>query len=75
MGSEFIPRLDEGDFALHALRIPGTSLTQAVDMQRTLEAKLKTIPEASAELLASAEFEEGVLSFLQKREPKFPPRA
>ena len=45
MGSEFIPRLDEGDFALHALRIPGTSLTQAVDMQRTLEAKLKTIPE------------------------------
>ncbi len=45
MGSEFIPRLDEGDFALHALRIPGTSLTQAVDMQRTLEAKLGTIPE------------------------------
>ncbi|MHB1082017.1 MAG: efflux RND transporter permease subunit [Prosthecobacter sp.] len=45
MGSEFIPRLDEGDFALHALRIPGTSLTQAVNMQRTLEAKLKLIPE------------------------------
>lgn len=45
MGSEFIPRLDEGDFALHALRIPGTSLTQAVDMQRTLEAKLGQIPE------------------------------
>ncbi|MBN8419079.1 MAG: CusA/CzcA family heavy metal efflux RND transporter [Verrucomicrobia bacterium] len=45
MGSEFIPRLDEGDFALHALRIPGTSLTQAVAMQRTLEAKLGQIPE------------------------------
>ncbi|HRH95321.1 MAG TPA: CusA/CzcA family heavy metal efflux RND transporter [Prosthecobacter sp.] len=45
MGSEFIPRLDEGDFALHALRIPGTSLTQAVEMQRTLEAKLGQIPE------------------------------
>jgi cobalt-zinc-cadmium resistance protein CzcA len=25
MGSEFIPSLDEGDIALHALRIPGTS--------------------------------------------------
>jgi cobalt-zinc-cadmium resistance protein CzcA len=37
--------LDEGDFALHALRIPGTSLTQAVEMQRTLEAKLGQIPE------------------------------
>lgn len=45
MGSEFIPRLDEGDFALHALRIPGTSLSQAVAMQRTLEAKLGQIPE------------------------------
>ncbi len=45
MGSEFIPKLEEGDYALHALRIPGTSLTQAVEMQRTLEAKLKTIPE------------------------------
>ena len=33
MGTEFIPNLDEGDVALHALRIPGTSLTQAVDMQ------------------------------------------
>ena len=33
MGREFIPNLDEGDIALHALRIPGTSLTQAVQMQ------------------------------------------
>ena len=38
MGSEFIPSLDEGDIAMHALRIPGTSLTQAVTMQATLEA-------------------------------------
>ena len=37
MGSEFIPSLDEGDIALHALRIPGTSLTQAVEMQTALE--------------------------------------
>ncbi len=41
MGSEFIPSLDEGDIALHALRIPGTSLSQAVVMQQTLERRLK----------------------------------
>ena len=45
MGSEFIPNLDEGDIALHALRIPGTSLTQAVQMQTALEAGLKAFPE------------------------------
>jgi cobalt-zinc-cadmium resistance protein CzcA len=45
MGSEFIPNLDEGDIALHALRIPGTSLTQAISMQTTLEARIKEIPE------------------------------
>lgn len=45
LGSEFIPNLDEGDIALHALRIPGTSLTQAVGMQAQLEARIKQFPE------------------------------
>ena len=45
MGSEFIPNLDEGDIALHALRIPGTSLSQAVAMQTALEDKIRTFPE------------------------------
>jgi cobalt-zinc-cadmium resistance protein CzcA len=45
MGSEFIPGLDEGDVALHALRIPGTSLTQAVSMQAALERALRSVPE------------------------------
>jgi cobalt-zinc-cadmium resistance protein CzcA len=45
MGSEFIPNLDEGDIALHALRIPGTSLSQAIKMQSELEARLKRFPE------------------------------
>jgi cobalt-zinc-cadmium resistance protein CzcA len=45
LGSEFIPNLDEGDIALHALRIPGTSLDQAVEMQATLEARIKQFPE------------------------------
>lgn len=45
MGSEFIPSLNEGDVALHALRIPGTSLTQAIEMQSELERVVKTFPE------------------------------
>ncbi|MBB6229209.1 CzcA family heavy metal efflux pump [Polymorphobacter multimanifer] len=45
LGSEFIPNLDEGDIAMHALRIPGTSLTQAVAMQSALERRIKQFPE------------------------------
>ena len=45
LGTEFIPNLDEGDIALHALRIPGTSLTQAIGMQKQLEARIKQFPE------------------------------
>lgn len=45
LGSEFIPNLDEGDIAMHALRIPGTSLEQAIRQQQLLEAKVKELPE------------------------------
>lgn len=45
LGSEFIPTLDEGDIAMHALRIPGTSLSQAIDMQHTLEKKISAFLE------------------------------
>ncbi|EUB85330.1 CusA/CzcA family heavy metal efflux RND transporter [Pseudomonas sp. GM30] len=46
MGSEFVPSLSEGDFALQALRVPGTSLTQSVDMQQRLETLiLNKVPE------------------------------
>lgn len=46
LGSEFIPSLNEEDFAVQALRIPGTSLTQSVAMQRQIETRLKaTFPE------------------------------
>ena len=41
LGSEFIPSLNEGDFAVQALRIPGTSLSQSVVMQQQLERTLK----------------------------------
>lgn len=45
LGAEFVPQLDEGDVAMHALRIPGTNLSQAIDMQRALEERLKEFPE------------------------------
>jgi cobalt-zinc-cadmium resistance protein CzcA len=46
LGSEFVPNLNEGDIAIQALRIPGTSLTQSVEMQQRIELTLKqTFPE------------------------------
>ena len=45
LGSEFAPNLDEGDIAMHALRIPGTSLSQAIALQETLEKRIKALPE------------------------------
>ena len=45
LGSEFIPQLNEGDIALHALRIPGTGLEQAVEMQEILEERIQSFPE------------------------------
>ncbi len=47
LGTEFLPSLDEGDIAMHALRIPGTSLTQAVEMQTILETRLREFPEVA----------------------------
>jgi cobalt-zinc-cadmium resistance protein CzcA len=45
LGSEFVPQLNEGDIALHAMRIPGTGLEQAVEMQEVLEQRIKSFPE------------------------------
>lgn len=47
LGSEFIPQLDEGDIALHAMRIPGTGLEQSVAMQTMLEERLLAFPEVA----------------------------
>lgn len=41
LGSEFVPSLNEGDMAIQALRIPGTSLTQSLEMQKQIESALK----------------------------------
>ena len=45
LGSEFIPNLDEGDLAVQALRIPGTSLTQSLEMQFQVERALADVSE------------------------------
>jgi len=45
MGTEFLPTLDEGDMVIHALRVTGTSLSQAVSMQDAVENKIKELPE------------------------------
>jgi len=45
LGAEFVPNLDEGDIAMHALRIPGTSLQQSIKQQMLLEARIKEMPE------------------------------
>ena len=45
MGSEFIPNLNEGDILLQAIRIPGTSLSQAIKIQSDIERTVKKFPE------------------------------
>ncbi|MDF1761058.1 MAG: CusA/CzcA family heavy metal efflux RND transporter [Coxiellaceae bacterium] len=45
MGGEFVPSLDERDIALHAMRIPSTSLSQSVKMQELVETTLMKFPQ------------------------------
>lgn len=45
LGQEFVPTLDEQDIALHAVRIPSTSLTQSTEMQLKVEKTLKQFPQ------------------------------
>jgi cobalt-zinc-cadmium resistance protein CzcA len=45
LGQEFIPSLDEKDIAMHAIRIPSTSLTQSTEMQREVEKAILQFPE------------------------------
>ena len=45
LGTEFLPQLDEHDMAVHALRIPGTGLQQAIKMQKLLESEIRHFAE------------------------------
>ena len=45
MGSEFMPNLNEGDILLEPIRIPGTSLSQSLSMQREIEHTVMQFPQ------------------------------
>jgi cobalt-zinc-cadmium resistance protein CzcA len=45
LGRELAPTLSELDLVVMASRIPSTSLTQATEMQRVLERRLRSLPE------------------------------
>ncbi|MET0723672.1 MAG: CusA/CzcA family heavy metal efflux RND transporter, partial [Tardiphaga sp.] len=47
LGQEFIPTLDEKNFAMHALRIPSTSLTQSQTMQLDVERAIMALPQVA----------------------------
>ncbi|MGA0594309.1 efflux RND transporter permease subunit [Enterovirga sp. CN4-39] len=47
LGQEFIPQLDEKNIAMHAMRIPSTSLTQSQDMQLAVEKAVSSFPQVA----------------------------
>ena len=47
LGQEFIPTLDEKNIAMHALRIPSTSLTQSQSMQLDVEKAVSRFPQVA----------------------------
>jgi cobalt-zinc-cadmium resistance protein CzcA len=47
LGQEFVPTLDERDIAMHAMRIPSTSLTQSTEMQFEVERAVSKFPEVA----------------------------
>ncbi len=47
LGQEFVPTLDEKDIAMHAMRIPSTSLTQSTEMQFEVERAVAAFPEVA----------------------------
>lgn len=51
MGGEFIPQLDEGDIAFHAILKPGSSLTETIETTTNIERIIKAdFPEAKSVL-------------------------
>lgn len=47
LGQEFTPTLDEKDIAMHAMRIPSTSITQSTEMQLLVEKAVSALPEVA----------------------------
>ncbi len=47
LGQEFTPTLDEKDIAMHAMRIPSTSISQSTEMQLLVEKSVSGLPEVA----------------------------
>jgi cobalt-zinc-cadmium resistance protein CzcA len=47
LGTEFVPKLDEGAIAMQAIRLPSVSLEESVRQMTELEKILKTFPEVT----------------------------
>jgi len=48
LGSEFMPKLDEGTLLIETRRIPSTSLPQGISVSEEVERTLRTFPEVSS---------------------------
>ena len=47
LGQEFVPTLDEGNIAMHAMRIASTGIEQSTEMQLRLEKVVSSFPEVA----------------------------
>lgn len=47
-GVEFVPKLDEGDLAVQAIRLPSVSLETSVEMTKAMERTLKAFPQVES---------------------------
>jgi cobalt-zinc-cadmium resistance protein CzcA len=47
-GVEFVPKLDEGDLAIQAVRLPSVSLEKSLEMTRKMERTLLTFPQVES---------------------------
>ena len=45
IGTEFMPRLDEGEILLETRKLPGISLTESIEISKQIELRLRTFPE------------------------------
>lgn len=45
IGTEFMPRLDEGEILLETRKLPGISLTESIAISKQIEQRLRTFPE------------------------------
>jgi cobalt-zinc-cadmium resistance protein CzcA len=45
IGTEFMPRLDEGSILVETRKLPGISLTDSVEISRRIERRLRALPE------------------------------